>query len=57
MVKNLPAMRETWVLSLGWEAPLEEGSKPIPVFLLEKSPWTEVPDRLQSTESQRVGHD
>ena len=25
MVKNLPAMRETWVLSLGWEDPLEEG--------------------------------
>ena len=25
MVKNLPAMQETWVLSLGWEDPLEEG--------------------------------
>ena len=33
MVKNLPAVWETWVQSLGWEDPLEEGMQPIPVFL------------------------
>ena len=32
-IKNLPAMRETWVQSLGWEDPLEEGWQPTPVFL------------------------
>ena len=33
MVKNLPAVQETWVRSLGWEDPLEEGMQPTPVFL------------------------
>ena len=33
MVKNPPAMQETWVRSLGWEDPLEEGRQPTPVFL------------------------
>ena len=33
MVKNLPAVRETWVPSLGWEDPLEEGMAPTPVSL------------------------
>ena len=33
MVKNLPAMQETWFLSLGWEDPLEKGMAPTPVFL------------------------
>ena len=33
MVKNLPAMQETWVRSLCWEDPLEEGMQPTPVFL------------------------
>ena len=33
MVKNPPAMRETWVRSLGWEDPLEQGMQPTPVFL------------------------
>ena len=32
MVKNLPAMQETWVQSLGWKDPLEEGMQPTPVF-------------------------
>ena len=32
-VKNLPAMWETWVQSLGWEDPLEDGRQPTPVFL------------------------
>ena len=34
VVKNLPAMQETWVLSLGWEDPLEKGWLPTLVFLL-----------------------
>ena len=32
LVKNLPAMQETWVQSLGWEDPLEKGKAPTPVF-------------------------
>ena len=57
MVKNLPAMQETWVRSLGWEDPLEEGWQPTPVFLPEESPWTEDPGGLLSMGSQRAGHD
>jgi len=38
MVKNLPAVWETWVHSLGWEDPLEEGLQPTPVFLPGESP-------------------
>ena len=37
MVKNLPAVQETWVGSLGWEDPLEKGLPPTPVFLPGKS--------------------
>ena len=37
VVKNLPAMQETWVQSLGWEDPLEEAWQPTPVFLLGQS--------------------
>ena len=52
-VKNPPAMQETWVLSLGWEDPLEEGMTPhTPVFLPGESPGTEEPGRLQSMEHQ-----
>ena len=43
MVKNLPAMCETWVQTLGWEDPMEEGIQPTPVFLPRESPWTEEP--------------
>ena len=60
MVKNLPAMQETRVQTLGWEDPLEESSgawKPTPVFLPRESPWTEEPVGLQSMGSQRVRHD
>ena len=57
MVKNLPAMWKTWVLSLGWEDPLEEGMAITPVFLPGESPWTEKPGRIQSIGSQRVRHD
>ena len=58
-VKNLLAMRETKVQSLGREDPLEEGmATHAPVFLPGESPWTEEPGGLQSMESsQRVGHD
>ena len=56
MVKNLPAMAEIWVRSLGGEDPLEE-SMATPVFLPGESPWTEEPGGLQSMGSQRVGHD
>ena len=48
MVKNLPAVQETWVQSLDWEDPLEEGMATTPVFLPGESPWAEVPSRLQS---------
>ena len=57
MVKNPPAIWETWVWSLGWEDPLEEGMASTPVFLPRESPWTEEPGRLQSMGSQRVGRD
>ena len=56
MVKNLPAMRETWVRFLGWEDPLEEGMATL-VFLPGESPWTEESGGLQSVRSQRVRHD
>ena len=57
MVKNPPAMCETWVLSPGWEDPLEEDMVTTPVFLPGESPWTEVPGRLQSMGLPRLGHD
>ena len=57
MVKNLPAMQETWVQSLGWKDRLKESMAAIPVFLPGESPWTEEPGELQSMGSQRVGHD
>ena len=56
MVKNPPAMLETWVPSLGWEDPLEEDMATHSSILARRIPWTE-PDRLQSLGSQRVGHD
>ena len=57
MVKNLPAKRKTQVQSLGWEDPLEKEMATHPSILAWRSPWTEEPDGLQSTGSQRVGHD
>ena len=56
-VKNLPAMPETWVLSLGEEDPLEEGMATHSSILAWKIPWTEDPGRPQSMGSPRVGHD
>jgi len=56
-VKNLPAMWETWVQSMGWEDPLEEGMTTHSSILPWRIPWTEEPGGLQSMGSQRVGHD
>ena len=55
-VKNPPAMWETWVQSLGWEDPLEEGMATYSIILAQRIPM----DRgtwLQSMGSQRAGHD
>ena len=52
LVKNLPAMWETWVRSLGWEDPLEKGKPTHSSILAWRIPWT-----IQSMGSQRVGHD
>ena len=51
LVKNLPAMRETWVRSLGQEDPLEEGMVAHSSILAWRIPRTEEPDGLQSIES------
>ena len=56
-VKNLPAMWETWVQSLGWEDPLEEGVATHSSILAWRIPWTEEPGGLQSMGSHRVGRD
>jgi len=63
MVKNLPAIQETWIGSLGWEDPLEKGMalpSPLQYFhssiLAWKITWTEEPGRLQFKELQRVRH-
>ena len=51
-VKNLPAMREAWVRSLGWEDPLEEEMATHSSILAWRIPWTEEPGGLQSMGSQ-----
>ena len=56
-IKNLPAMRETWVQSLGQEDLLEKGMATHSSILAWRIPWTEEPGGLQSIESQRVRHD
>ena len=56
-VKNLPAMLETWVRSLGWEDPLEEGLATHSSILAWRIPWTDEPSGLQFRMSWRVGHD
>ena len=57
MVKNLPAMQETKVQSLGLEDPLEKGMATHSSILAQRSPRTEEPDKLQSTWLQRVRDD
>jgi len=56
MAKNLPAMQETWVPSLGQEDPLKKGMAIHSRILAWRIPWTEEASRLQSMRSQRVGH-
>ena len=56
-VKNLPAMWETWVQSLGQEDPLEEQMATHSSILAWRIAWTEEPWRLQSMGLPRVGHD
>ena len=56
MVKNLPAMQETWVGSLGWEDSLGKGMATHSSILAWRIPWTEEPGSLQSRASQRVKH-
>ena len=57
MVKNLLAMQETQVRTLGQEDPLEEGKATDSSILAWRIPWTEEPGGLQSMGSQRVGQD
>ena len=57
LTKNLPAMQKTWVLSLGWEDPLEKEMATYFSILVWRIPWREELDRLQSTGLQRVRHD
>ena len=60
MEKNPPAMQvtqEVWVLSLGWEDPLEKEMVTHPSILAWRIPWTEEPGELWSMGLQRVGHD
>ena len=54
MVKNLPAMWETWVRSLSWEDALEKEMATHSRILAWRIPWTEEPGRLQSMGLQRV---
>ena len=54
MVKNLPAMQETWIRSLGREDPLEKGMVTHSSILAWRIPWTQETGRLQSMELQRL---
>ena len=57
MIKNLPAMQEIWVQSLGQEDPLKKGMATHSSILAWRMPWTEESAGLLSRGSQRVGHD
>ena len=56
MVKNLPAVQETWVRSQGWEDSLEKGMATHSSLLAWRVPWTEESGGLQYIGSQRVGY-
>ena len=56
-VNSLPAMQEAWVQSLGQKDTLEKEMAIHSSILAWKILWMEEPGRLQSIESQRVGHD
>ena len=53
MVKNPPAMQETWVHSLGWEDPLKKGMAAYCSILAWEIPWKEEPSGLQSMKLQK----
>ena len=57
MVNSLPAVRETWVLSLAQEDPLEKGMATHFSILAWRIPWTEEPSGALSTGLQRISHD
>ena len=57
VVKNLPAIQETRVRSLGWEGPLEEGMATHSSMLAWRIPWTEESGGLQSIGLHSIGHD
>ena len=57
MVKDLPAVQETWIQSLGREDTLEKGMVTHSSILAWKTPWTEEPGDIQSIGLQRVRHD
>ena len=57
MVKNLPAMQETWVQSLDWEDFMEKGMATHSSILAWRHPRTEKPGGLQFMRSERVRHD
>ena len=57
LVKNPPAVQETWIRSLGWEDALEEGMATHSSMLAWRIPRTEEPGGLQCMVLQRVGHD
>ena len=57
VVKNLPATQETQVQSWVGKMPWRRARQSTPAFLPGESPWAEEPGKVQSTGSQRVGHD
>ena len=57
MVKDLPALQEIWVRSLGWEDPLEKEMATYSSILAWRIPWTEEPGGLQSMGLRRIRHD
>ena len=57
VLKNLPAMQETWIWSLSGKDPLEKEMATHSNILACRIPWAEEPGGLQSTGSQRVSHD
>ena len=57
VVKNLSAVQEMWVQSLGWEDTLEKEMATHSSILVWEIPWTEESGRIQSMGLQRVRHD
>ena len=56
MVRNLPAMQETWIQSLTWEDPREKGMATLSSILAWRIPWTEEAGQLLSMGLQKVRH-